>query len=55
MACFSYTTASSRGDQDILILVLNASLIVRAVLAFATTFMAKRQSNRIKVFASATG
>eukprot|EP00913_Durusdinium_trenchii_P029266 g27433.t1 len=42
-------------DQDILILVLNASLIVRAVLAFATTFMAKRQSNRIKVFASATG
>ncbi|CAK9094863.1 Uncharacterized protein SCF082_LOCUS44573 [Durusdinium trenchii] len=42
-------------DQDILILVLNASLIVRAVLAFATTFMAKQQSNRIKVFASATG
>ena len=42
-------------DQDILILLLNAPFIVRLVLAFATTFMARRQSNRIKVFSSATG
>lgn len=41
-------------DQDILILMLNAPFIVRLVLAFATTIMSKRQSNRIKTFSSAT-
>jgi len=41
-------------DQDILILMVNAPFVVRFILAFATTFMAKRQSNRIKVFSSAT-
>ena len=30
-------------DQDILILMVNAPFVVRFVLAFATTFMAKRQ------------
>ena len=29
--------------------VVNAPFMVRAITAFATTFMAKRQSNRIKV------
>lgn len=29
--------------------------MVRAITAFATTFMAKRQSNRIKVMGTATG
>lgn len=31
-------------DQDILILMVNAPFVVRFILAFATTFMAKRQS-----------
>jgi len=42
-------------EQDILLLVVNAPFMVRAITAFATTFMAKRQSNRIKVMGTATG
>jgi len=41
-------------EQDILLLVVNAPFMVRAITAFATTFMAKRQSNRIKVMGTAT-
>ncbi|CAJ1402105.1 unnamed protein product [Effrenium voratum] len=40
-------------DHDILILMVNAPFIVRLVIGFASTFMSKRQTNRIKVFSSA--
>eukprot|EP00438_Fugacium_kawagutii_P025495 Skav224832 [mRNA] locus=scaffold3408:182947:193374:+ [translate_table: standard] len=42
-------------EQDILLLVVNAPFMVRAITAFATTFMAKRQSNRIKVMGAFAG
>mmetsp|Transcript_47218 Transcript_47218/g.110421 ORF Transcript_47218/g.110421 Transcript_47218/m.110421 type:complete len:390 (+) Transcript_47218:50-1219(+) len=41
-------------DHDILLLVVNAPWIIRFVLMFATTFMSKRQSARIKVVGSAS-
>ncbi|CAE6926971.1 unnamed protein product [Symbiodinium sp. KB8] len=41
-------------DHDILLLIVNAPWIIRFVVMFATTFMTKRQSARLKVLGSAS-